>query len=314
MQKPAPPGPVAGGALRLGAVTVLFGPQRGRYPDGNSLLLTGPDERLLIDPSLGVVARRGKEKERPQVDRIVLSHCHEDHLAGAFLFPEARAHLHEADLPGWQSLDGFMAIYGIEDATLEATWRRLCVEQFHYAPRPDAESFADGAVFELGGNVRLRVIHLPGHTRGHSAFYLEPDDVLYLGDIDLTSFGPYYGDAWSDLEDFEQSLVRVREIEARHYATFHHIGVLDRNAFLARLDRFAAVIQSREERLLAFLSDAPRSLDEVAAHRFVYRPGDALATIPSVERRSMGLHIERLQRAGRVRETEPGKFLADGLA
>ena len=39
--------------------------------------------------------------------------------------------------------------------------------------------------------------------------------MLYLGDIDLSSFGPYYGDAWSDLEDFERSLALVRAIEAR---------------------------------------------------------------------------------------------------
>jgi hypothetical protein len=35
------------------------------------------------------------------------------------------------------------------------------------------------------------------------------------------------------------------------------------------------VIRDREERLLAFLAE-PHSLDEVAAHRFVYRPGDAV--------------------------------------
>ena len=50
----------------------------------------------------------------------------------------------------------------------------------------------------------------PGHTRGHSAFHVESDDVFFLADIDLSSFGPYYGDAWSDLEDFERSLVQVR--------------------------------------------------------------------------------------------------------
>ena len=38
------------------------------------------------------------------------------------------------------------------------------------------------------------------------------EDLLYLGDIDLSSFGPYYGDAWSDLEDFERSLARVRDM------------------------------------------------------------------------------------------------------
>ena len=296
--------------LQLGAVTVLFGPARGRYPDGNSLLLRGPESALMVDPSLGVVARTQAGRALPAVDRIVLSHCHEDHVAGAFLFPHAAAHVHEADLKGWQSLDGLMAIYGIADAALAARWRALCVEQFHFTPRPDALGFRDGALFELGGAVRLRAIHLPGHTRGHCALFAEPDEVLYLGDIDLSSFGPYYGDAWSDLEDFERSLARVREIPARHYATFHHIGVLERAEFLARLERFRAVIEKRERALLAFLTSAPRSLTDIATHRFVYRPGDAVPMAAPIERRSMEQHIARLKRGGRVREVSPGYFRA----
>jgi glyoxylase-like metal-dependent hydrolase (beta-lactamase superfamily II) len=165
-------------------------------------------------------------------------------------------------------------------------------------------------VFELGGGVRVRAIHAPGHTRGHTLFHVEPDDLLYLADIDLSSFGPYYGDAWSDLEAFERTLERVREMPARRYATFHHIGVLDeRGEFLARIDRFRAVIADRERRLLEYLV-APHSLDEIAAHRFVYRPKDPVPFAEAVERRSMGMHVERLVAAGRVAEVEPGRFLA----
>ena len=40
------------------------------------------------------------------------------------------------------------------------------------------------------------------------------DGVFFLSDIDLTGFGPYYGDVWSDLEDFEASLAKVRDEEA----------------------------------------------------------------------------------------------------
>jgi glyoxylase-like metal-dependent hydrolase (beta-lactamase superfamily II) len=291
---------------RLGRTTVLFGERGGKYPQGNSLLVQGPEETLIVDPSLGVIPRRAA---LPRVDRVLNSHCHEDHVAGNHLFPDVPWHLHEADLPGIRSVEGFLAIYGY-DGGLGAGWGQAMIEQFHFTPRPDAVPFRDGDVFELGDGVRLRVIHTPGHTRGHCAFWIEPDEVLYLGDIDLSSFGPYYGDAWSDLEDFERSLARVREIDARWYATFHHIGVLDgRAAFLERLDRFAGVIARREERLLAYLAE-PRSLDAVAAHRFVYRPEDAVPFAEPVERRSMAQHVARLLRQGRVREVEPGRYAA----
>jgi glyoxylase-like metal-dependent hydrolase (beta-lactamase superfamily II) len=285
---------------------VLFGERGGKYPQGNSLLVRGADETVIVDPSLGVIPRRAR---LPRVDRVLNSHCHEDHVAGNHLFPDVPWHLHEADLPGIRSLEGFLGIFGYEGA-VGSDWARALALQFHFTPRADALGFRDGDVFELGGGVRIRVIHTPGHTRGHCAFWVEPDELLYLGDIDLSSFGPYYGDAWSDLEDFERSLELVGKIEARWYATFHHIGVLEgRAAFRERLARFAAVIGSREERLLAYLSE-PHDLAEIAAHRFVYRPADPVPFAEPVERRSMAQHLARLLRQGRVREVEAGRFVA----
>jgi glyoxylase-like metal-dependent hydrolase (beta-lactamase superfamily II) len=282
----------------------LTGDLAGKYPHGNSLLVTGREESLLIDPSLSLVARQ----HRPHVDRIVNSHCHEDHVAGNHLYPDVPCHLHELDLPGIRSLDAMMAIYGYSPAT-DRAFRSALVEQFHFVPRPDARPFHDGDVFDLGG-CRVHAIHAPGHTRGHCVLLVEPDGVLYLGDIDLSSFGPYYGDAWSSLVDFEATLAMVQRIEARWYATFHHVGVLDtRAAFLERLERFAAVIATREERLLAFLA-APHTLGEIVAHRFVYRQGDAVPFADDVERRSMTQHLERLLAGGRVREVEAGCYLA----
>ena len=290
----------------LGCVTVLFGERGGKYPQGNSLLVQGAEEALIIDPSLGLLPRRNR---LPRVDRVLNSHCHEDHVAGNHLFPETPWHMHQADLPGIRSLEGFLAIFGYP-GELGAHWARSVVEQFHYLPRPDAHGFRDGDVFDLGGGVRVEVVHAPGHTRGHCAFQIEPAGVLYLGDIDLSSFGPYYGDAWSDLEDFERSLALVRAREARWYATFHHVGVLEgRTRYLERLDRFAGVIASREQRLLAYLAE-PRSLDEIAAHRIVYRPQDPVPFAEPVERRSMAQHVDRLLRGGRLSEVEPGRYRA----
>ena len=290
---------------QLGHVTVLFGARGGKYPYGNSLLVRGSTETLLIDPSLSVIPRR---ERLPRIDRVVNSHCHEDHIAGNHLFPDVPWHLHELDLPGIRSIDNMMAIYGYTEPSGNA-FRDIVEREFHFTARPDAVAFRDGDVFDLGG-VHVRVIHAPGHTRGHCVFLIEPDDVVYLGDVDLTSFGPYYGDAWSSLEDFERTLGAMRRIEACWYATFHHIGVLDsRAAFLERLDRFAAVIQSREQRLLEFLS-APRTLDDIVAHRFVYRPQDDVPFAAAVERRSMSQHVDRLLRAGGLREVEPGRYQA----
>jgi hypothetical protein len=121
-----------------------------------------------------------------------------------------------------------------------------------------------------------------------------------------TSFGPYYGDLSSSLEDFEASLSRLREVEARWYGTAHHVGVLEgRSAFLAALDRCAAVIRRRDDVLLALLR-RPRTLDDVVAHRLVHRPHVQLPLVDAVERRTARLHLERLGRRGAVVATDDG--------
>jgi hypothetical protein len=67
------------------------------------------------------------------------------------------------------------------------------------------------------------------------------------------------------------------------------------------------VIADRERRLLEYLAE-PRSIDDIAAHRFVYRPADPVSFAEPVERRSMSQHVDRLLAAGRVREVEPGRY------
>jgi len=283
-------------------VSVLVGEDAGAYPSGNSLLVRGTSETAILDPSVSVVRRGGAPAP---VDVVLNSHSHEDHVPGNGLFDRARVLVHEADLAGVQSLDGLMDVYGLAGAT-RRDFSRVIVEEFFFTPRPDAQGFMDGDVFDLGG-VRIEAVHLPGHTRGHSGFRID-GGVFFLSDIDLTGFGPYYGDAWSDLEDFEESLRRVRGEEADYYVTFHHKGVIEgRAAFLERLDAFHAVIGQRHEAMLAFLSE-PRTLEEMVRHRFVYRPHVQHVFADSVERRSATLHLERMRARGEVAEVEPGHY------
>lgn len=288
----------------FGAVTVLVGEKNGKYPHGNSVLVRGRDATLLIDPSLSVAARAG---ELRRVDLVVQSHVHEDHVAGLFRFPEASVHAHRQDLPGLHALDGLMAIYGYDPST-SAGLRHWVENSFNYRARPDAQPYDDGAMFDVGG-ATVRAIHLPGHTRGHCALLAEPAGVLFLGDIDLSSFGPYYGDAWSCLEDFERSLARVRELPARVWVSFHHIGVLtDRAEFLARLDRFTARIGEREQALLEYLTQ-PRTLAEMIAHRFLYRPDVELSFADAAEKRTIEQHLDRLLAQNRVERCDETRWV-----
>jgi glyoxylase-like metal-dependent hydrolase (beta-lactamase superfamily II) len=291
------------GELKLtNNVSVLVGADAGRYPSGNSLLVRGSSEALIIDPSVTVVEKGGAPVN---VDAVVNSHSHEDHMPGNGLFMNATVHAHHDDIPGVVSVAGLMDVYGLEGET-RAQFTSEVLEEFNYTPRPDAVGFSDGHVFDLGG-MNVEAMHLPGHTRGHSGFMMD-GGVFFLSDIDLTGFGPYYGDVWSDLEQFDESLRIVRDVEADWYVTFHHKGVIEgRETFLGLLDNFHAVIDRRHQAMLEYLVE-PRTLDEMMLNRFVYRPHVEVTFADSVERRTAEMHVARMINRGEATEAEPGKF------
>ncbi len=285
-------------------VSVLVGADDGRYPSGNSLVVRGDGEAVIIDPSVTVVQRGGASVP---IDAVIVSHSHEDHMAGNGLFAGSRLHIHDDDLPGARSLDGLMEVYGLSGEPRRAFAQQV-LDQFHYTARPDAEGFRDGHVWDLG-RTQVEAVHLPGHTRGHSGFRIS-GGVFFLSDIDLTGFGPYYGDVWSDLEDFERSLEQVRHEQADYYVTFHHKGVIDgRETFVELLDEFHAVIGRRHQAMLTFLAE-PRTIDEMAAHRFIYRPHVDHVFADSVEHRCAAMHLQRMLTRGEAREVAPGRFQA----
>jgi len=119
--------------------------------------------------------------------------------------------------------------------------------------------------------VQVRAFHMPGHTAGHCVLLVEPEGVAFIGDIDLTGFGPYYGDASSSLRDFRNSLMRLPDIPAKVWVTAHHRGVYtDREHFLRDLAGYAAKLDERDQRLLGLLTESPKTLEQLVKRRLLY--------------------------------------------
>ncbi|MGX1134830.1 glyoxylase-like metal-dependent hydrolase (beta-lactamase superfamily II) [Streptomyces glaucescens] len=284
-----------------GGVTVLVGAELGAYPYANSVLVRGTAETLLIDPSLSLVGTA------PPADLVLVSHAHEDHVAGLADY-DVPVRSHEKDLAALRSREVMVEGYGLPPDAAERTHTMLR-DHFHVRDRPDATGFEDGTVFDLGGRT-VTVVHLPGHTPGHSGFLIEPDGFLFVADIDLTSFGPYYGDVGSSLTDFEASLRRCRDIGARWYGTAHQKGVIEgAGEFRRRLDGFVGVVEKRDATLLALL-DEPRTVEEIVERRLVYRPHVEGPHVEPVERRTAVQNLHRLVNTGLVTEVEQGRFRA----
>ncbi|HOM11948.1 MAG TPA: MBL fold metallo-hydrolase [Rubrivivax sp.] len=293
-------------ALELGPVAVYFGAKNGKYPDGNLVVVRGSGAMAVFDTPQ-VAARL--PKLLADADLAVLGHVHEDHMAGLHLMPGKPVYVHHADLLAARSFEGLARHYGYPQPVLHALRARIEAE-FHYQARPDAIGYADGALWELGG-VRVRAVHLPGHTAGHCVLLVEPAGIAFIGDIDLSGFGPYYGDATSSLADFRRSLRRLPELPASAWITSHHKGVIrDRATFLELLGAFAARIDQNEARLLQMLHAGPRTLADLVRERLLYPPHAGESWIDCAEARSIQQHLDELVAAGRVRcdGGEPARF------
>ncbi len=280
-----------------GAAKVYLGDKSGKYPDGNQIIVQGADLRVAFDTPL-VANRIGPDFD--EGDLVILGHVHEDHMAGLHRVPQARVQVHEADLAAAQSWAGLCVHYGYAQPVLDELYG-MVVADFHYHPRPDATAYTHGTVWDLGGGVRIRAHHLPGHTSGHCALVVDSDGLAFIGDIDLTGFGPYYGDATSSLRQFRLSLKAVAELDARVWVTSHHRAVLsDRAQFLNDLHRFAAKIDERSDKLLGYLQDGPQTLEQLVARRLLYPQGFHLPYVESAERNTIAMHLEELAAAGLV--------------
>jgi glyoxylase-like metal-dependent hydrolase (beta-lactamase superfamily II) len=294
-----------GPRLDIGEVSIFFGEKNGKYPDGNQVIVRGADTLAVFDSPL-VSHRIGPLFDA--ADLCILGHAHEDHITGLPRIPSAEVHVHERDVEAVRSWAGLSVHYGYPAPVL-ATMRTKIEREFHYQPRPDARPYGHEAQWSLGGGVTVRAFHMPGHTAGHCVLLVEPAGVAFIGDIDLSSFGPYYGDGTSSLAEFRQTLRTVADIPARAWVTSHHKGaVTDRAEFLQALEAFSARIETRTNKLLGMLASGPKSLDTLVRERLIYPPSHGELWVDCVEARTISQHLDELVVQGRVRAQDDGRY------
>lgn len=148
---------------------------------GFSLLL-GRERALLFDAGYGffglqpvLLSAGGKPLD------LLLSHCHHDHALGALRLGMAPL-IHPEDLP---LLPGFTSRER-RQAILDSAGERGILPQgittgdYLGLPLPAARPLMQES-FDLGG-LSGRVLHLPGHTPGSIALYVEEQRLLLLAD------------------------------------------------------------------------------------------------------------------------------------
>jgi len=276
-------------------VWFIAGNNEGRYPYSNSLLIAD-EKKLLIDTGISQSVIKKLIREFGQPDLIFYSHAHEDHIYDKALFATNARFIHELDKPAAESRDELYRLYGIDTPELQALLTTF-LKTFHYEPLDNLETFRDGQIFDLG-IIQVKIIHAPGHSGGHCCFELPSEDFIYASDIDLTSYGPWYGALDSDIQSFEQS-IKILIQKAPKILITSHKGIISDN-ITEKLELYLSKISEREQNILSFLENS-RSLEEMVPQALVQgKFGEPIEYYLAAERIMLQKHLERLLKTRKI--------------
>jgi hydroxyacylglutathione hydrolase len=285
----------------VGPLQFIPGENQGRYPYCNSIYIE--EAGVLIDPASDRKALTELRDTRG-VRQVWLCHWHEDHFMHLDLFDDVPFRISERDLPPLTDIETFLDWYAMENPEYRAFWAALVKDQFHYRTRTPARFFEDREVIDLG-SLTIEVVPTPGHTPGHLAFYFREPKILFMGDYDLTAFGPWYGDLYSDIDQTIESIHRLKTIPADTWLTGHETGVFTQVPGTL-WDSYEEIIYERENKLFNLLATA-KTMDEIVEACIVYdRPREPKEFFEFGERALMKKHLERLEKNGRV--VHDGKY------
>ena len=165
---------------------------------------------------------------------------------------------------------------------------------YHIRPVVPEELVVDGQELPEG----FAVIHTPGHTPGHLAFYIPEADLLFAGDVDLTPFGPFYGHDFADIDEFLRSIEKLRQLNAR-IVTTGHAGPFNGNV-IEKFNIYEEIVYRRDRLLLEYLKQ-PRTIGDFRGRNFIFRSyPDFPDLIRWFEMVHIEKHLERLKAMGKV--------------
>ncbi len=236
--------------------------------------LVGDRELALIDPGsddpeelerlFGLIDMLGSDERHVQV--VLLTHHHADHVAGLRAVRER---------------------YRVKVGAHPETAKHVPVDF----------AIQDGQWIPLTHRVddwNLRAVHTPGHARGHLCFFHPRTRSLFSGDHVVGGSGTVIVDPpEGDMADYLRSLETLIRLQATTLFPGHGApqGGVERRLAALRAHRL-----KREEKVLAALGEAPRTLAELVERAY----DDTARELWPYAERSLLAHLLKLEGEGRA--------------
>ncbi len=299
---------------KFGNIEFIRGQNKGRFPFCNTLLIRD-HTKVIIDPGAGLEAMT-RVSNRVNVDLVINTHFHFDHIAYNYLFNRSKIYLNDIEEECFRDRRTILKHLGMTDyygndwtpGWPDANSRPDCI-QSPYSPQYRREwslstvrldgTYRWGDRMDFGAT-KMEIIGTPGHSAGSCCLLFPDEGVLYTGDIDLTSFGPWYFGADGDRELFIQSAEAIAQLDAETYITGHEAGILCRSDFRAGLTRYLEIIDERDETILNALAE-PRTLADICSLGLIYGKKFLIdAWIRSWDAQAVKKHLDHLVKKGLI--------------
>lgn len=224
-----------------------------------SSLITGKTKALLIDTGYGYGDLKAVVRSLTDLPlRVVNTHCHLDHAGGNYLFQKNTKELRNTDndlqkisientekkygTENQPESDFSISIHSYEEAVyrlyqteqkplvIEKILREKSPEEYPWPQNFNVEKYLeykeckfdvleDGEIIDLGER-KVRVIFLPGHTKGSIVFFDEQTGTLFSGDNISNSLWIQF-DQSENVYRFAEHLKEVQKLPIRKIISSH---------------------------------------------------------------------------------------------
>uniref|UniRef100_A0A1B6GZG2 Beta-lactamase-like protein 2 homolog n=1 Tax=Cuerna arida TaxID=1464854 RepID=A0A1B6GZG2_9HEMI len=239
----------------------------------NTYLVGTGKRRILLDTGDADVPQYTEQlhkvltKESCDIEQIVVSHWHHDHIGGV---PDVLK-LTKPDCKVWKFQ--------------QADDKGNVVES-----KIPFECLTDGQILSTEG-ASLRVIHTPGHTTDHAVFTLEEEDVLFSADTILGEGTAVF----EDLLDYMKSLRKIQKINPKVIYPGHGPVIEDPQKVI---NYYLSHRESREEEILNVLMSNNGPICAANIVKVIYPDLDMKLLIAAEN--NVQKHLIKLMKEGRV--------------